>query len=238
VNALDALRSRLQALPVLVRDALFAAAVAAVDLSLLWLHDPVLLDQKGLAGPSALGVGLLLLLAVPLAWRRIAPHAVLAITYAGSVAAVLAMVPTQLAPPIVALYTVAAYRTRRESVPWLVAGAGIAVVLLARLGEPELLLGQLVIIATAWLLGERNRLLRERDQALREQAEGLDRDRQRAAALAASEERSSIARELHDILAHSMSLMVVQAAAARRVLARDPAPPGGAPPRRGAPPPR
>jgi signal transduction histidine kinase len=215
--------SRLRALPLVARDALLAAAVAGVDLSLLWVRDPVPHGpEEGFAGPSALAVGLLLLLGVPLAWRRVAPHVVMATTLAATTAAVLATVPTQAFAPLVALYTVAGYRPRRESVPWLAAGSVLAGVLLAIAGELQFGGGQLVIIATAWLLGDRTRALRERDAVLRERAAWLERDRERAAELAASEERTRIARELHDVLAHSVSLMVVQAAAARRVLGREP----------------
>jgi signal transduction histidine kinase len=57
---------------------------------------------------------------------------------------------------------------------------------------------------------------------LRERAERLEVDRERDAARAAEAERTRIARELHDVISHSVGLMVVQAAAAERVLPTDP----------------
>jgi signal transduction histidine kinase len=70
------------------------------------------------------------------------------------------------------------------------------------------------------------RVLRNRarlNRTLRERARGLERDRTTRAAAAASEERTRIAGELHDVVAHALSAMVVQAAGARRLAERDPA---------------
>ena len=70
------------------------------------------------------------------------------------------------------------------------------------------------------------RVLRNRgrlNRALREKAERLDRERSEQAAAAAVEERTRIAGELHDVVAHSLSAMVVQASGARRLAERDPA---------------
>jgi signal transduction histidine kinase len=66
--------------------------------------------------------------------------------------------------------------------------------------------------------------LRERQalvELLRERSARLERDRERDMADAAMEERARIARELHDVIAHAVSLMVVQASAERRLLAAD-----------------
>src|ERR687888_1444203 len=66
--------------------------------------------------------------------------------------------------------------------------------------------------------------LRERQalvELLRERSARLERDRERDIADAALEERARIARELHDVIAHSVSLMVVQASAERRLLGAD-----------------
>ena len=72
------------------------------------------------------------------------------------------------------------------------------------------------------LLGQ---LLRHRtalNEALREKAARLERERADEAEAAALEERTRIAGELHDVVAHALSAMTVQAAAARRQAARDP----------------
>jgi signal transduction histidine kinase len=62
---------------------------------------------------------------------------------------------------------------------------------------------------------------RDLARALDERNAELDREAERLAEAARAEERARIARELHDVVAHSVSLMVVQAGAARRVLDRD-----------------
>ena len=70
------------------------------------------------------------------------------------------------------------------------------------------------------------RVIRSRarlNQALREKAERLEHERADRAAAAALEERTRIAGELHDVVAHALSAMVVQASGARRLAERDPA---------------
>jgi signal transduction histidine kinase len=84
-----------------------------------------------------------------------------------------------------------------------------------------------VFSAGALVLGPAllGRVLRNRARlnwTLRERARGLERDRTTRAAAAASEERTRIAGELHDVVAHALSAMVVQAAGARRLAERDP----------------
>ena len=79
------------------------------------------------------------------------------------------------------------------------------------------------IVLGPTLLG---RVLRNRsrlNRTLRDKAHGLERDRASRAAAAASEERTRIAGELHDVVAHALSAMVVQASGARRLAERDPA---------------
>ena len=60
------------------------------------------------------------------------------------------------------------------------------------------------------------------NHALREKARALSRARASAAEAAALEERTRIAGELHDVVAHALSAMTVQATAARRMAERDP----------------
>jgi signal transduction histidine kinase len=67
----------------------------------------------------------------------------------------------------------------------------------------------------------RNRMLMTR--ALAEETARLELDREHRARAAVGNERARIAREMHDVVAHTMAIMVVQSGAARRVLDRDPA---------------
>ena len=76
--------------------------------------------------------------------------------------------------------------------------------------------------ATAWLLGDGARSRRLAAAQAEERAASLERTRAAEARQAVVEERNRIAREMHDVLAHSVSMMVVQAEAGPVVVERDP----------------
>jgi signal transduction histidine kinase len=134
-------------------------------------------------------------------------------------------------PAIVALYTVAAHCPRRTS---LRAGATALVVLAApifyqldwtRSGWNDLALvaeGFAPLVA-AWLLGSNIRTRREYLRAVEERAAQLEREQEANAHRAAAEEQARIAREVHDVVAHNLSVIIVQATAADEVFASDPA---------------
>ncbi len=76
----------------------------------------------------------------------------------------------------------------------------------------------LITLTLAWLAGLLLRRPFERARLAEERAQLLERDRERSAQLAVADERQRIARELHDVIAHSVSVMTVQAGAVRRLL--------------------
>jgi signal transduction histidine kinase len=79
----------------------------------------------------------------------------------------------------------------------------------------------LLLVGTAWIAG---RAIRERDLVaarLAKRAEELEREREAFASLSVRYERARIASELHDIVAHAISVMVVQAGAGQRIAAVD-----------------
>lgn len=78
------------------------------------------------------------------------------------------------------------------------------------------------IIGVAWLIGHIFRSTADRNAELRERAERLEREREANARAAVAEERTRIAREMHDVVAHSLSVMVVQAEAAEEMIGIDP----------------
>ena len=86
------------------------------------------------------------------------------------------------------------------------------------------LLGMLVAACAAagWLGAAMLRARRRYRQAIEERGWLLERERESAARIAVDAERARIARELHDIVSHNVSLMIVQAGAAREVLATMP----------------
>jgi signal transduction histidine kinase len=81
--------------------------------------------------------------------------------------------------------------------------------------------GVVLIMTIAWLCGFAFGWQLERTSAAQERAERLEREREAEALAAVAEERARIARELHDVVGHSVSVMTVQASAVRRRLQPD-----------------
>jgi signal transduction histidine kinase len=112
---------------------------------------------------------------------------------------------------------------------WLLTAYGVAAMWLATaLDNFEDELTNYVLSAVALIFGPvlLGRVLRNRarlNATLREKAERLEGERAERAAAAAEDERARIAGELHDVVAHALSAMVVQASGARRLAGRDPA---------------
>lgn len=163
---------------------------------------------------------------VVLWWRRDAPIAVfllIELLAAPSRFLIGANGPAELTV-VVAIYTVAS----RRSVGWTAGVVAIDVVGMALwllLGPRTdavgvALLGQLFAAVVAGLLGMYVQSRRATEQALRDRAERLDRERDLAARAAVEEERRRIARELHDVVAHHVSVMTLQAGALERRLQR------------------
>jgi signal transduction histidine kinase len=158
--------------------------------------------------------------------RRSAPLVVLATTImAGAAIVALGEEPAGLAV-LIALYTTAAVCERQVSLAALVPTA-VAVAVLSYAtadveGRETSALGG-AIIATAltvgiWGLGAYAQTRRRYVRELKERAAQAEREREQLARIAVHEERASIARELHDIVAHSVSVMLVGVRGARDVL--------------------
>jgi signal transduction histidine kinase len=172
----------------------------------------------------AAAVGLVLTLS--LAWRRRIPLAVLALAIATSVVANLVGVLDEATTPaialVVAVYSVGAHTSGLRA--WI-GGLGAAALIAANVAE-QFSLGDLLFIALivggAWLAGRAMRHRRERERALERLTVDLEREREEKARAAVAEERVRIARELHDVVAHAISVIVLQARGARRSFATDP----------------
>jgi signal transduction histidine kinase len=165
-------------------------------------------------GTLALGYGLVLLHTLPLAARRRFPGAVLAICVASGLAiAALGLPPIVLGLAIlVAVYSVAAYGDRWVALAGLAAAAvGLAVVQLTpgKVQAPTVVSNGLAIGA-AWLLGHFVGVRRRYITRLEERTAELERARAELARRAVTEERLRLARELHDVVAHSISMIAVQ----------------------------
>jgi signal transduction histidine kinase len=176
--------------------------------------------------PDALGWTLLLAAQVPLVWRRRRPLLVLA--------AVVALItpyhaldfnhaaPTPAA--YVALYTVAAtsrpLRTMLTGIAVL--GISLAVMLSVDTKQAVELLRISGWVVAVLFCGIDVRFYRQYVAAIVERAERAERTREEEARRRVAEERLRIARDLHDLLAHSITLIGVQTSVAAHVLAADP----------------
>jgi signal transduction histidine kinase len=162
---------------------------------------------------------------LPLAVRRSRPLAVLAITLAAAIAGDLLFSSFQLLGPVIALYTVAAHCERRLA---MTAAAATAVALvIPAVGEGGVTdagfgVAMYAVFGAAWALGDNLRTRRAYLAELEARAERLERDREERARRAVAAERARIARELHDVISHNVSVMVVQAAAGADVFATHP----------------
>jgi signal transduction histidine kinase len=160
---------------------------------------------------------ILLAMTVAVAWCRRAPLTVLAIEVAGVM-----LIPRHLnwaagIAFLIAGYSAAFYSDRRVVVAGLLlAAAGWLFAFGGQANIPSGLV-PLVLVAPVWLAGDAMRRRERRAVASAERADRLERERE--AALRA--ERTRIARELHDLVTHSVSVMVLQSGAARQIMSQD-----------------
>ncbi|MER6825041.1 sensor histidine kinase [Streptosporangium sp. NPDC000563] len=192
-----------------VVDGALAASVVLATVMPLVLPDP---DPWWI-------IGLGLLASVPVVWRRRAPMVVAVVV--GAAMSVLVTWEKPLLPfgPLLAVYTIADLSPtwkRLAAIPAIVATVGTSLVLPGENDETFRLVGTAFVAAYA--LGTSVRASRSRAAELTERARRLEQEHIAAAA----EERTRIARDMHDIITHSVGLMVVQAEAGPVVVRGDP----------------
>lgn len=197
----------------------FAAdATLAVLLAAFVLQD-VVGSGDYLTASRTIYVPAALLMTLPLAWRRRAPLAmattVMAALAVQTIAVNGAHTPDSPLPAwLLAIYTMAAGCERRAAL------AGLTVSMAAGLvwiGLDDSLF-PVVVFGGAWLAGRFARQMKVFAQMAEERAALLERARDADARTAAADERARIARELHDVVGHRVSVMVVQAGAERLAL--------------------
>ncbi len=213
-----------------VRDAIrrhpwWSDSVLALILTVIAVGSTVVSRTRyGFAFPVLAAI-VTLFTTVPIALRRYRPLAVLAVTV---IAETLLLIfrPGAGGPVgvIVALYTVAAYCERRVSIrAAALAALPITVAVIVNNGaHTGQVIPELAVFAIAWVVGDNIRTRRAYLAELEARAARLEREREDKADRAVIEERARIARELHDVIAHNVSVMVVQAAAGEDVFDEDP----------------
>jgi signal transduction histidine kinase len=202
------------------------AAVVAVPVAAQFANVPP-------GGSSLLGVLLNAGTVLPLIWRRRAPFAVAVMVAAFAIGVSVYDRPGQELQygALIATYTLADLGNRwqrRSFLGFLVLFLGPGALLVKHYDAPDFLL-TLLLPLSAYMLGALARTsqaravaLHERAGALQEQSDQLMHRRAADVARAAAEERARIARDMHDVLAHAVAVMVVQAEAGPVVVRSDP----------------
>lgn len=220
---------------VLAMDALLAAPMLAITLS-IHLFGPDRPDYT-FRDPTWWTAVIVVAASVPLIWRRVHPvPAALAGVGIQIGLQLLDINGTGWVPAMLLLYALGAHargrsRLRAGITIGLAIGTSLAVGFIV--GEASRttetpptrtsagdVIGSTTVLGVAYLVGDR---FQRRRNEMSELAERAEHERELLAARRVAEERTHIARELHDVIAHSVSVMVIQAAGARRNLERDPA---------------
>ncbi|BBJ42765.1 two-component sensor histidine kinase [Streptomyces antimycoticus] len=202
-------------------------AVLLVGFGSLWVVEA----EMG-RGSRFAAVPIVLALGTTVALRRRAPEKMLALAILCGVAQLAADVKPNLADfaMLVIVYTVAVASSRRAS--RFALGVAISAAPLATLRWPQshqgwwddLVSAVFVSIpfVLAWVLGDSIRTRRAYYAQLEERAARLEKEREAQSKVAVAAERARIARELHDVVAHNVSVMVVQADGAAYVMDASP----------------
>jgi signal transduction histidine kinase len=204
-------------------DLLLAAAFAGVAQCEIWVFS---LGDDYPVGLRVVASALTLVASGALAWRRTRPVAAFWVNSAAVVAVIAAGYPSDVYQwtNLVVTYSIAAYGTSRQAwaaLPALVGGVVFYFVRFPGEGSPTLAATVVALWVVAWLIGrvygarlEQVQLRAERDLARRLAEANEER-------LALEEERSRIAHELHDIIGHTVNVMVVHAGAGRQAVDHD-----------------
>jgi signal transduction histidine kinase len=205
-------------------DIFLALVLAAYyQFEIWWPSTAVGVGAADVTGAKSVLVPTALLVTLPLILRRRFPFAVLCVVMGASAAQGLLTTPVEgLAggvAVVVAVYSLAAHTQRARAV------TGLLVALVAAIASDadaaDFAFTALVIGGT-WLVGRALRSARLRAGELEALTNELAAEREERARLAVASERARIARELHDVVAHSVSTMVVQAEAGEALLEREP----------------
>jgi signal transduction histidine kinase len=181
-------------------------------------------------GYSDRGAALSVALTAPLAWRRSRPvlsAVIITLVSLGQLATYSSMAPADVAA-LIGLYSLAAYGPAWASRAGLAVGflgilaASFRYYPISRSYAPLQTGFVATLVLAVWALGRMRRLRRREDERLAERARMLERERDQEGQLAATAERARIAREMHDVVAHSLSVTISQADGGRYAARSDP----------------
>ena len=165
---------------------------------------------------------------LPLAFRRKVPWLAFALSGMSALAYTLAPFPPAFTVlgPMIAIYTLTATAKRRHAgIVALLVGAlvlAVAAVTVMQVRWVTEMVGTFALLATAAFLGDTARSRRDYIAEVEQRALDAERTREEEALRRVDEERLRIAREVHDVVAHSLSIIAVQSAAAEALLDADP----------------
>ena len=175
--------------------------------------------------PDALNAFFIVVMTLPLAMRRLYPVTVFVVVVLAWAADRAFDYPGTLAAMgiVLAFYTLGAELTRKRS--WRIGGiAAVLIVAFTVVGmitlesvDTAAVFSTIISTVTPLLVGREVHERRQRFEELRKRAERTEQEREEEARRAVADERVRIARELHDVVAHQMSVMTLQADGARRV---------------------
>ena len=215
--------ARLRTTNPLVVDSILAGAVMVAGLVSL-TADPTPANPTS---PDALAVVLVVVGFGAIALRRRFPVPVLAVVSVATIAYVVRDYPDNGLPvmALIALYTVASLRSRAIWAATVM--IYLALLLFAAVTSPDQLslgdfIGNVAVYGIAAVFGDSVRVRRAYTETLEARAADLERNQQVEAQRAVAEERLRIARELHDVVAHAMSVVAVQSGVGAHVIDTDP----------------
>lgn len=205
-------------------DALLALALGLASIV------PVLNGDPSWGRPATLGLVLAVASTAPVGWRSRYPLTAAGLVLAANGACILAAVPYQAAfQPFLALtlvaYTVGSRSEGRRAL-WMppvlaLAALPLFAAAVAHGQDPGNAYPSYVWLIAAWAVGRSVRSWRHQSEALTAANQELAAQRHQQEQAAIAVERGRIARELHDVIAHNVAMMALQAGAAERVLDGD-----------------
>lgn len=216
-------------LPPWVADTVIAVGLLVTSLAVLGDYRDLGLSDVFVREPDAFGYVLLGLQTLPLAFRRRYPVPVLLVVLGAFAIDRGLDYPSSLTGvgTLIAVHAVGSELSPRRSAIWgwsVVGGVGIYTVIGSIVYDSVEVSDALFVFAAgavALFLGREVHQRRERARLLEERAQRAEADREERARQAVAEERSRIARELHDVVAHQMMVMTLQAEGASRIAGGD-----------------